>query len=102
MNSPRLINRCRTTTAGRGKGPRQRAAKPIGKFSYSNVSYVMLGAIVDVKTGPVLGRGHRAGYFYTAAHDHGRVWSAQHPRQSVTTLGHVTANDKLKPVQSSE
>jgi len=60
----------------------------------------MLGAIVDVKTGRSWEEVIERDIFTTAAHDHGRVWSAQHPRQSVTTLGHVTANDKLKPVQS--
>jgi len=74
-------------------------ATPIGKFSYSNVGYVILGAIIETKTGKPWEEIIEQQIFRPLQMTSAGFGAPGPPGQVNQPWGHVDDNGKLKPVQ---
>jgi CubicO group peptidase (beta-lactamase class C family) len=77
----------------------ERPATPIGKYSYSNVSYVVLGAIVETKTGKSWEEVIEQEIFRPLHMTSAGFGAPGTPGQIDQPWGHVDANGGLKPIQ---
>ena len=74
-------------------------ATPIGSFSYSNVSFVLLGAIIEAKTGKSWEEIIEREIFRPLQMTSAGFGPPGMPGKADQPWGHVDANGKLKPVQ---
>ena len=75
-------------------------ATPIGKISYSNISYFLLGAIVEAKTGKPWEDVIRQGIFRPLHMETAGFGPPGTPGKVDQPWGHVLRNDLLVPLQS--
>jgi CubicO group peptidase (beta-lactamase class C family) len=74
-------------------------ATPIGKFSYSNVGFVVLGAIIEAKTGKSWEETMEQEIFRPLNMTSAGFGAPGTPGKVDQPWGHVDENGKLKPVQ---